>query len=234
MDITEVYSPEIVNDVTRRHGLIAGSSLDLSNGWDFTKPEHRRAAWKKVKAEDPYLIIGSPPFTPFSLLQELNTNDNKNKSGWMDEFNRRKLEAIEHINFCCMMYEYQVRRGKHFLHEHPWTARSWKLPGIQKLLRNPAVNLVECRICQFRMMTHDEEKNGKMGLVKQPTGFMTSSKCIAQALNVRCTGGHDHVPYDCQEGELLVQPSTPKCFAELSSPASSSRRPWTRHAPSTP
>ena len=33
-----------------------------------------------------------------------------------------------------------------------------------------------------------------MGLVKKPTGFMTSSKCIARALNARCTGGHDHVP----------------------------------------
>ena len=131
-DITEVYSPERVNDVARRHGLVAGSSLDLTNGWDFTKPKHKRAAWKKVKAEDPYLIIGSPPCTLFSLLQELNINNNKNKSGWMDEFNRRKVEAIEPIDFCCMMYEYQVRRGKHFLHEHPWTARSWKLPGIRK------------------------------------------------------------------------------------------------------
>ena len=43
-------------------------------------------------------------------------------------------------------------------------------------------------------MTHIEEKNGKMGLVKKPTGYMTSSNCIAQALNVRCIGGHDHVP----------------------------------------
>ena len=43
-------------------------------------------------------------------------------------------------------------------------------------------------------MSHVDEKNGKTGLVKQPTGFMTSSKCIAQALNVRCTGGHDHAP----------------------------------------
>ena len=79
VDITEVYSPEGVNDVARRHGLIAGSSLDLTNGWDSTKPEHRRAAWKKIKAEDPYLNIGSPPCTLFRLLQELNINKNKNK-----------------------------------------------------------------------------------------------------------------------------------------------------------
>ena len=116
VDITEVYSSERANDVAGRHGLTAGSSLDLTNTWDVTKPEHRRAARKNIKAEDPYLIIGSPPCTLFSLLQELNINNNKNKKGWMDEFNRRKVEAIEHIDFCCMMYEYQVRRGNHFLH----------------------------------------------------------------------------------------------------------------------
>ena len=44
VDITEAYFPERVNDVARRHGLTAGSSLDLTNGWDFTNTEHRRAA----------------------------------------------------------------------------------------------------------------------------------------------------------------------------------------------
>ena len=66
VDITEVDSPERVNDVARRHGLTAGSSLDLTKGWDFTKPEHRRAAWKRIKAEDPCMIIGSPRCTIFS------------------------------------------------------------------------------------------------------------------------------------------------------------------------
>ena len=33
-----------------------------------------------------------------------------------------------------------------------------------------------------------------MGLVKKPTGFMTSSKCLAEDLNRKCDGGHDHVP----------------------------------------
>ena len=65
VDITEVYSPECVNEVAKRHGLVPGSSLDLTNGWGFTKPEHRRVAWKSTKAEYPYLIIGSPPCTLF-------------------------------------------------------------------------------------------------------------------------------------------------------------------------
>ena len=194
VDITEVYSPERVNEVARKHGLRPGSSMDLTNGWDFTKAEDRRRAWKKIKEEDPYLVIGSPPCTLFSLLQELNINNNKNKIGWMEEFHRRKLEAIEHIDFCCLLYRYQLKRGKHFLHEHPWTARSWRLHNVQALVEDPAVHVVQGHMCQFGMLTHVEEKGGKMGLVKKPTGFMTSSSCIANALNLKCQGGHDHVP----------------------------------------
>ena len=36
VDITEVYFPERVKDVAKRHGLMAGSSLDLADCWDFT------------------------------------------------------------------------------------------------------------------------------------------------------------------------------------------------------
>ena len=122
VDITEIYSPARVNEVARRWGLKPGSSMDLTNGYDFTKPEDRKRAWANIKEEDPFLIIGSPPCTLFSLLQELNITVNGNKDGWMEEFLRRKAEAIEHIRFCCTLYSYQLRRGKHFLHEHAWTA----------------------------------------------------------------------------------------------------------------
>ena len=41
VDTTEVYLPEHVNEVAKRHGLVPGSSLDLTNGWVFTKPPSR-------------------------------------------------------------------------------------------------------------------------------------------------------------------------------------------------
>ena len=39
VDITEVYSPERVNKVARKFGLVPGASMDLTNGYDFTKAE---------------------------------------------------------------------------------------------------------------------------------------------------------------------------------------------------
>ncbi len=63
VDIAEVYSPERVAKVAAKFGLRAGSSFDLTNGWDFNIAEHRRKAWSKIKDEPSYLLIGSPPCT---------------------------------------------------------------------------------------------------------------------------------------------------------------------------
>ena len=65
-----------------------GSSMDLTNGYGFTTPEARKRAWAKIKEEDSFLMIGSPPCTLFSLLQELNIVVNGNKKGWMEQFLR--------------------------------------------------------------------------------------------------------------------------------------------------
>lgn len=191
-DITEVYSPERVNRVAAKFSLAKGSSLDLLAGWDLSKVEQRNACWQRVKKEDPYFIIGSPPCTLPSLLQEFSIKANRDNPRWMVEFNRRLAEAMEHVSFCCMLYRYQLRRGRHFLHEHPWTARSWQLDSIREILAHPGVQLVEGHMCQFLLRTHIEQDGGELGLVKKPTGFVTSSECLAAALNVRCSGDHKH------------------------------------------
>ena len=57
-----------------------------------------------------------------------------------------------------------------------------------------AFELVQGHICQFRMTTHTENKDGKRGLVKKPRGFLSSSRCVRQEHNKKCTGDHAHVP----------------------------------------
>ena len=104
------------------------------------------------------------------------------------------MEAIEHIRYCCVLYDDQLRRGRHVLHKHPWTARSWNLPDIQNPLEKLSVRVVEGHMCRWNMMTHIDKTNGKLGLVKKAIGFMTSSSCIANELGIRCEGGHAHAP----------------------------------------
>ena len=44
VDITEVYSPERVAKVAERYGLVAGSSMNLTTGFDFTKESDMQLA----------------------------------------------------------------------------------------------------------------------------------------------------------------------------------------------
>ena len=64
---------------------------------------------------------------------------------------------------------------------------------MQELLRDGRVHLVETHMCRFGMSSHLKEKDGDRGWVKKPTGFMTSSRCVADQLERRCDGRHDHV-----------------------------------------
>ena len=175
-------------------GLRAGSSFDLTNGWDFNIAEHRRKAWSTVKDESPYLLVGSPPCTYFSMLQELSVAVHGHKPEWMAKFNEEKRKAKIHFEFCCTLYMEQSRQGRRFLHERPWSARSWVLPCMREVMSHPPVEQVQGHMCQFRMTTHIEKKNGEMRFVNKPTGFHSSSRCVRQEFDRSCTGGHARVP----------------------------------------
>ena len=71
VDITEVCSPERLAQVAKILGLTAGSSIDLTDGWEFNRDDHKRQAWAKVREEAPVLLIGSPPCTALLPLQEI-------------------------------------------------------------------------------------------------------------------------------------------------------------------
>ena len=111
VDITEVFSPERVAQVAKRFGLTSGSSMELTNGWDFNRDDHKRKAWAKIKEEAPVLLIGSPPCRYFSVLQELNKAVHGDKPGWMENFEVEKAKAVKHIEFCCALYRYQIQQG---------------------------------------------------------------------------------------------------------------------------
>ena len=108
VDITEVYSPERVAKVAQRFGLKAGSPFDLANGWDFNIEEHRKKAWTKNKEEFPYLLVGSPRCTYFSMLQGLNVTVHGHKLEWMEKFEEEKRKAKIHVEFCCSLYRDRV------------------------------------------------------------------------------------------------------------------------------
>ena len=137
----ELYSPPRIVQMATEFGLRGGFSLDLTTPgpdgyvWDFTKAECRARAWKLIKEKAPFLIIGSPPCTAFSSLQ----NFQRCKPGGDAKVDKAMEEAKVHIEFCMKIYRYQLRKGRYFLHEHPQTAKSWRLECVEELARSPLV-----------------------------------------------------------------------------------------------
>ena len=181
VDVTEIYSPERVNKLAAKMGRVP-----LTNGWDFSREDHRRRAWRLIKETKPYMVIGSPPCTMFSMLQELNLHLHKDDAPWMAEFDRKWRFAVQHIEFCAQIYRLQMNEGRHFIHEHPRDAKSWDLPVVKDLLNDPRLNWVEGHMCAFDMTAPISGSNGEVGYAKKPTGFMTNSICIARKLTKRC------------------------------------------------
>ena len=100
--------------------------------WGFSKASDRKAVKKEIEDQKPFFVIGSPPCTPFSSLRFLN----KHKKS----YKRKLAEGRALLRFATEIYEVQVANGRHFLHEHPVGASSWKEACIKKLALNSCEN----------------------------------------------------------------------------------------------
>ena len=84
---------------------------------------------------------------------------------------------------------------RYFLHEHPWTAKSWDLDSMGELLGDSRVMSVQTHMCQFGMQSHIKEIGGDTGPVKKPTGFASNSWVLMRELGKVCKDeSHVHVP----------------------------------------
>ncbi len=161
--VAELYSPPRVTAALPRPGcgqqlprsrLVAGSTFDLyadaaGVAWDFTRPGDRKLALDRLRAEEPYLVVGSPPCTMFSRLN-VNLNSTKiSKETW----EKRLREATVLLTFAATVYALQVSAGRHFLHEHPAGATSWAHPTIAKLRARGGGGAVASHPCAFGLET---------------------------------------------------------------------------------
>ena len=133
--MVEAYSPPGVTLEAKKFGLKPGEAWDLTNGWDFNKKDHREKAEKYIDEEEPLVLIGSPPCTPFSQLQSLNPDTEESRRKWK--------EGVEHMKFVVKLYRKQIDHGRVFLHEQPSHARSWMIPEIRNMMSEAGITLVE-------------------------------------------------------------------------------------------
>ena len=154
--------------------------------WDFRKSSDRRQARQYVEDEKPTWVIGCPPCTFFSLWnQGLN-----HKKMDPEVVEQRRQEAIKHLRFVIGLYKIQLDGGRHFLHEHPETATSWKDPSMEKLLKENGVSSIVSDQCEYGLMTPGPD--GVPMPAKKPTKWASSSPHMLKRLSKRCQKNHVH------------------------------------------
>ena len=153
--------------------------------WDFSKKSDRTLALRYVKEKKPTWIVGCPPCTAFSQLQGLNYHK-------MDPARVAKImkEARAHLHFVISLYHIQLAEGRHFLHEHPRGATSWKDHRMLRVLRHPKVGITVSDQCMYGLTTHDP--SGNEVKAKKPTQWASSSPQMLKRLSTRCDGSHSH------------------------------------------
>ena len=130
-----------------------------------------------------------------------------------------------HVEFCCKLYEYQLKRGAHFVHEHPWGARSWDMECVTKLIHNEDVMIAMVDQCRFGLETSGED--GSTGPARKRTGFMSSSWTVIEELDGACNGlhkRHNHLIDGRAKGAEVY----PLSYAERYAEESPGRRPSTK------
>ena len=172
-------------------GSKAGFAYDvMTNGntgapWDFDQREQREKCMRHINEQKPQFLIGLLMCTAFNALQGLNK--------WrmdLKKWNSLMEKGLRHMRFAIKLYRMQADRGRWFLHEHPISASSWKMPEMQALMNDLKIQKTVGHMCRYGMLSSDMLGSSK---VKKPSGFLTNSDILADSLSLKCLGGHRHI-----------------------------------------
>jgi hypothetical protein len=139
--VAEIYSPPRVARMAERMGMASGWSLDLTEvdpddgqPWNFSKPDKRAKAKKKLLEDKPALLVACPMCKEFSTWNDLNSEYRT------DEVVRDKItEAVSHLQFALELCREQLKAGRLLLFEHPCGASSWETNMVQRLAMETSV-----------------------------------------------------------------------------------------------
>ena len=178
-DVTEVYSPPRVTLRATKHGLKPGGALDLSTGWDLSKPDVQKKALDLIALTKPALVILSPPCTTFSALRNL-SNFKRNQ----DTVHKEEQEGRLHVEFSVRVALLQIANGRGFMFEHPLAAKSWTTTSLKDLRNTEGVFEIKLDMCRFGLKTSQADPALK------PTLLLTNIEALVSPLSKRCQGQH--------------------------------------------
>ena len=119
--------------------------------------------------------MGSPKCAAFSVLQRLNSHT--------PEHEKRLHEGLQHLQLVMKIYKNQVKAGRLFLHEHPWSATSWNLDCVLEVRHMEGVAVAYGDQCPFGFVVLDAHGDS---LARKPMGWMSNCMEILEGVALVC------------------------------------------------
>eukprot|EP00435_Cladocopium_sp_Y103_P011900 s3832_g3.t1 len=196
LTIMEVFSPGRFAEMAAGFGFESMGSFDLSDGWDWRKPIHRRRA-EQIMAFSPLdLLVMTPPCGPLSRLQSLNpVEDRVDPQAFLQEVEMAKGM----VRWCLRMANRQLALSKHYVFESSDGSKAWTMDEMLKFIETWNHPQIKVSACAVGLL---DKAN------KKPFGkkwkFMTSSLSVATMLEpLICTGDHEHQVVEGSSGGQL-------------------------------
>ena len=149
-----------------------------------------------VKARKPQVMILSPPCTFFSCVMA---------SNWfrMEKLSRENafLQALQFLEFCCLLMDMQISEGRRVIFEHPFRALSWQHPEIEALSQVEGMRKIKFDMCMFGMVSPIEKVP-----LKKTTIFLTNVDTLVPKMSKKmCRGTHSmHKTIEGMEGNIKL------------------------------
>ena len=184
--VAELFSPPRLAAEARKQGA-TGLSFDVAQGVDLLNKQTQIQVDALLDEAKPYLLTACPPCTYHGGWDNLNRC-------FRTPLQQARLtrDSPQQVRFCIRQIHKQLKRGGHFLLEHPLGSRLWKDPEIMSLKQKYGFHKVD--MCAYGL------KCPKTGLpMQKQTGLVSSHPGIKQAIK-QCPGRPKHQPIEGECG----------------------------------
>ena len=170
-----------VTRIAIRRGLSVGKLFDLNVGIDLLKTSEKNKLLTYIDDHKPEVIVMGPPCTAFSGWARYNMTHA------FEAWSRSYAIGYPLALLSAQVAKLQLKSGRHFLTENPWSSTIWFLPTWQEIL--PQCHVAYCEQCVFDLCDAAGEPTLK------PTAFVASCEILVERLRQECNGRHArHAP----------------------------------------
>ena len=183
-DVMEVFSVRRLLKFTQQLDIRGELSLDLKNGYDFTRQEACSRCWRLIESRRPRFIMSSAPCTMYSALQRMWNL----KKMHPEKRQRKQLEADTLFDFGLKICDHQTRTDNHFGHEHPAGANSWTRFTTMALESKKGVKKATFDMCRYGLCSPLYQRP-----IRKRKSLLSNRSAVIDAFHQRycqCLGPH--------------------------------------------